>query len=132
KDVVKVGAERFIIPTTTIRESLRPQEDEIKTIKQEGEMLHIRGRMVPLVWLDRVLNIANPHAFTPSDGLVVIVENDGKEYGFVVDDLLGQQHVVIKNLGARFKGIPGILGGTILGDGKVGLILDVPGIVVMN
>ena len=95
-------------------------------------MMNIRGRLLPLIRLHQSLKVKNAACENPCDGLVIIVESDEKVYGFMVDDLLGQQQVVIKNLGKRFKGLPGISGGTILGDGRVGLILDVSGVVAMN
>lgn len=130
--IVKIGAERFIIPTVSIRESIRPKPEEVSTVKREGEMMNIRGRLLPLIRLHRSLKVRNAACDNPCDGLVIIVESDEKAYGLMVDDLLGQQQVVIKNLGKRFKGLPGISGGTILGDGRVGLILDVSGVVAMN
>jgi len=95
-------------------------------------MINVRGRLLPLVRLHDLLGINGASARNPWEGLVIIVESDDKEYGFMVDDLMGQQQVVIKSLGKRFKGLPGISGGTILGDGRVGLILDVTGVVGMN
>lgn len=130
--IVKIGAERFIIPTVSIRESIRPKTEEVSTVKRRGEMMNIRGRLLPLIRLHQVLKVRNAAIDNPCDGLVIIVESDEKVYGLMVDDLLGQQQVVIKNLGKRFKGLPGISGGTILGDGRVGLILDVSGVVAMN
>lgn len=130
--IVSIGDDRFIIPTISIRESIRPTENEIITVKAEGEMINIRGRLLPLVRLHNRLKIGSALYTSPWEGLVIIVESDDREYGLMVDDLLGQQQVVIKSLGNRFKGLPGISGGTILGDGRVGLILDVAGLVSMN
>jgi two-component system chemotaxis sensor kinase CheA len=130
--IVKIGAERFIIPTVSIRESIRPKPEEVSTVIKDGEMMNIRGRLLPLIRLHRSLKVRNAVCDNPCDGLVIIVESDERAYGLMVDDLLGQQQVVIKNLGKRFKGLPGISGGTIMGDGRVGLILDVSGIVAMN
>lgn len=130
--IVKIGAERFIIPTVSIRESIRPKAEEVSTVKRQGEMMNIRGRLLPLIRLHQALKVRNAAIDNPCDGLVIIVESDERVYGLMVDDLLGQQQVVIKNLGKRFKGLPGISGGTILGDGRVGLILDVSGVVAMN
>jgi two-component system chemotaxis sensor kinase CheA len=130
--IVSIGNDRFIIPTISIRESIRPAENEIITVKAEGEMINIRGRLLPLVRLHDRLRIESALYTSPWEGLVIIVESDDREYGLMVDDLLGQQQVVIKSLGNRFKGLPGISGGTILGDGRVGLILDVAGLVSMN
>lgn len=130
--IVKIGAERFIIPTVSIRESIRPKPEEVSTVIKDGEMMNIRGRLLPLIRLHLALKVRNAVCDNPCDGLVIIVESDERAYGLMVDDLLGQQQVVIKNLGKRFKALPGISGGTILGDGRVGLILDVSGVVAMN
>jgi two-component system chemotaxis sensor kinase CheA len=130
--IVKIGEERFIIPTIAIRESIRPRKEEINTVKREGEMINIRGRLLPLIRLHNLLQVPDARYTNPWEGLVIIIESDDKEYGLMVDDLLGQQQVVIKSLGPRFRGLPGISGGTILGDGRVGLILDVGGVVGMN
>lgn len=129
--IVKVGAERFIIPTIAIRESIRPRPEDVATVRREGEMVNVRGSLIPLLRLCGLLGTPGNHAAEPWEGLVIIVELDDREYGFMVDDLLGQQQVVIKSLGKRFKGLPGVSGGTILGDGRVGLILDVSGVVGM-
>lgn len=129
--IVRIGSERFIIPTISIRESIRPKKEEVSTVKREGEMVNVRGNLLPLIKLREALQIDNAAAQHPWEGLVIIVESDGREYGFMVDDLLGQQQVVIKSLGKRFKGLPGVSGGTILGDGRIGLILDVSGAVGM-
>ncbi|MBI4667248.1 MAG: chemotaxis protein CheA [Nitrospinae bacterium] len=130
--IVRIGGERFIIPTVSIRESIRPRLEEISTVRREGEMINIRGRLLPLIRLHNILKVKDAQCMNPWEGLVIIVESDEKEYGLMVDDLLGQQQVVIKSLGRRFKGLPGISGGTILGDGRVGLILDVSGVIGMN
>lgn len=129
--IVKVGAERFIIPTISIRESIRPRPEDVSTVRRRGEMVNVRGSLIPLLRLCDLLGVNGGHAAEPWEGLVIIVESDDREYGFMVDDLLGQQQVVIKSLGKRLKGLPGVSGGTILGDGRVGLILDVPGVVGM-
>ncbi|MDH5511406.1 MAG: chemotaxis protein CheA, partial [Nitrospinota bacterium] len=127
--IVQIGGDRFVIPTISIRESIRPKRDEVSTFKKSGEMVDVRGKLLPLVRLRKFLGIQNGDSINPWEGLVIIVESDEKEYGFMVDDLLGQQQVVIKSLDRRFKGLPGISGGTILGDGRVGLILDVGSVV---
>ncbi len=130
--IVRIGGERFIIPTIAIRESIRPGKEEISTVRRDGEMINIRGRLLPLIRLHQILQVTDAQYTNPWEGLVIIVESDDKEYGLMVDDLLGQQQVVIKSLGPRFRGLSGISGGTILGDGRVGLILDVSGVVGMN
>ncbi len=132
--IVKIGEERFVIPTISIRESIRPNREDISTYKNKGEMIDVRGHLLPLVRLHRFLGFSENGSvhLNPWEGIVIVVENEDNEFGFMVDDLLGQQQVVIKSLGKRFKGLPGISGGTILGDGHVGLILDVSGVVTVN
>jgi two-component system chemotaxis sensor kinase CheA len=130
--IVRIGQDRFVIPTISIRESIRPKREEISTFKNKGEMIEVRGKLLPLVRLRRFLGIGENGGVNPWEGLVIIVESDEREFGFMVDDLLGQQQVVIKSLDRRFKGLRGISGGTILGDGKVGLILDVGSVVEYN
>ncbi len=125
--VVKVGNAKYIIPTISIEESIRPKREEINTIKNKGEVINMRGNLFPLVRLHKLYNI-NTTKTNPWDAIVVIVESEEGRFSIMVDELLGQQQVVIKSLGERFKNVKGISGGAILGDGKVGLILDVGGI----
>lgn len=125
--VVNVGDTRYIIPTTSIEESIRPKKEEISTIKNQGEVINMRGNLFPLVRLHKLYNIDTTKT-NPWEAIVVIVESEGGRFSILVDELLGQQQVVIKSLGDRFKDVKGISGGAILGDGKVGLILDTSGI----
>jgi two-component system, chemotaxis family, sensor kinase CheA len=125
--VVKVGNTTYIIPTTSIEESIRPKQEEINTIKNKGELINMRGNLFPLVRLHKLYNI-NTTKTNPWEAIVIIVESEEGRFSILVDELLGQQQVVIKSLGKRFKNVKGISGGAILGDGKVGLILDVGGI----
>jgi len=125
--VVKVGDATYIIPTTSIEESIRPKQEEINTVKEKGEVINRRGNLFPLVRLHKVYNI-NTTKTNPWEAIVIIVESEEGRFSLLVDELLGQQQVVIKNLGERFKNVKGVSGGAILGDGKIGLILDVGGI----
>ncbi|OGP50566.1 MAG: hypothetical protein A2Y79_06645 [Deltaproteobacteria bacterium RBG_13_43_22] len=125
--LVKIGEERFIIPTVTIKETLRPTPDEVFTVGKKEEMVKVRNSLLPLIRLNNLLNIVSSDK-KPWEGLVVVVENDGLQKGLMVDDLLGKQEVVIKNLGEKFKTVKGVAGGAILGDGQISLILDVNGI----
>lgn len=126
--VVSVGPDAFILPISSIVESLRPPATDIHIVPGRGTVLSIRGGYVPLLPLHQRLGI--PGAVTdPSRGIVVIVETDNSgRLGLVVDDLAGQQQVVVKSLEANYGPIDGIGGATILGDGRVALILDVPGL----
>ena len=124
--IVQVEKEKYIIPVASIRESIKPAKDDITTVTEGGEVVNVRGKLVPLIRLNRLFRISERKA-NPWETVVMIVESNGKQRGLMVDNLIGQQQVVIKNLGARLQGIKGISGGAILGDGKVGLILDVEG-----
>ncbi|MBN1105304.1 MAG: chemotaxis protein CheA, partial [Deltaproteobacteria bacterium] len=125
--VVRVGKERYIIPALTILESFRPEKNQYSTVAGKGEMILTRGRLVPLVRLDRIFRVKGDSE-QPWDGLVVAVENDGHHRCLLLDELMGKEEVVIKSLGQGLKDIRGIAGGAILGDGRVGLILDISGI----
>ncbi len=125
--VVRVGEERYIIPTTGIRESLRPEEKNLNTVYGRGETLLIRNRLLPIIRLYEIFNV-EPTSTDICDAIVVVVETEGYERALMVDELLGKQEVVIKSLGGYMTNISGVAGGTILGDGRVGLILDLPGL----
>ncbi len=131
--IIKVGSERYIIPTLSVQESFRPKVSDYHTVKGENEMIKVRDSLVPLIRLDRLLNLSNEAAMdiaedTPWDRLVVVVENQERKMCLLVDELVGQEEVVIKSLGGWLKDVKGIAGSVIMGDGRVGLILDVAGI----
>lgn len=126
--VVRVGSERYIIPTLSIVMSLRPEERQISTVVGRGEMMSLQGHLLPLFRTAHVFGIADGGQDI-SEGIVVVVENEGRRTGLLVDEILGQQQIVIKSLGESMQGIPGIAGGAIMPDGNVGLILDVGGLV---
>ncbi|MDR1041035.1 MAG: chemotaxis protein CheW [Deltaproteobacteria bacterium] len=125
--IVRVGDNRYILPTISINESFRPKPEEYFTVKNQGEMIKVRDNLLPLVRLDQIVNVDGA-ATDPSDALVVVVENEGQRRCLLVDEVLGKQEVVIKSLGERLKYVRSLAGGTILGDGRVGLILDVNGL----
>ncbi len=125
-----VGDEVFIIPLPSVVESLRPERGNVKTLEERGEVVQVRGEYIPLVRLHELLGIT-PRIANPWEAIVVVTACDGGKFCFLVDDLIGQQQVVIKSLGAAVPKVGDIAGGTILGDGKVALVLDVPGIVEM-
>lgn len=126
--MVRIGDERYIIPTLSIVEAVRPQAHEVTTVVNRGEMLHLRDRLIPLFRLSRLFHIPNALE-DPSQGIVIVVEDSGKMTGVLVDELLGQQSTVIKSLGAFMSGLVGISGGSIMSDGRVGIIIDVAGII---
>jgi two-component system chemotaxis sensor kinase CheA len=125
--IVGIGQEKFIIPITMVLESKRPTEQEVKTVEGAGEVMNFRGNYVPIIRLYKLFNIS-PMETEPWKAIVVAISVDGKNYGLLVDELVGEQQVVIKGLGA-LHGIGSIAGATILGDGRVALILDGAGIV---
>jgi two-component system chemotaxis sensor kinase CheA len=126
--VVSVGQEAYILPISTIVESLRPNKRDIHSVAGHGEVLSIRGAYVPLLQLHQRFGVRDA-VTDPSRGIVVIVETDKAGHlGLVVDDLVGQQQVVVKSLETNYQPVEGIGGATILGDGRVALILDIAGL----
>jgi two-component system chemotaxis sensor kinase CheA len=125
--IVGVGAERYIMPINSVREMLRPTPNMIFTMEGRSEMAMVRGEMLPIVRLDRRFAIEGARQ-NPSEALFVVVEAQGRRFCLLVDEMLGKQEVVIKSLGETFRQVAGISGGAILGDGRVGLILDVNGV----
>lgn len=122
--LVRVGEERFIVPLTHIHMSFRPEPSMISTVVGKGEMVLLRGELMPIVRLHRLFEV--PGAVeSPLEGLLMIVGDGHKRTALLVDDLLGQQQVVAKTLGDGLGKVEGVSGGAILGDGRVGLILDV-------
>lgn len=126
--VFRVGSERMIIPTLAIEESLRPTDEQIISFEGKAEAVMIRGKVYPMIRLHEAFSINNA-ATKPSEALVVLTKAQGKSCVILIDELIGQQQVVIKSLGERFKHIRAISGGAILGDGRVGLILDLDGLI---
>ena len=128
---VSVGGQTFIAPLGSIVESLQVNPDDLKSVSGEGHLLRVRGEYLPLVALHEVFNIKNAVTdFTKA--IVVIVEAEGKKTAMVVDELVGQHQVVIKSLASNFRKVHGISGATIMGDGKVALILDVMAIAAQH
>jgi two-component system chemotaxis sensor kinase CheA len=122
--IVRVADEDYIIPINNIIECLRPAEDDVKKVADGGDVINVRGRFVPIIYLYNIFNI-NDAIRDPSKALVVLVESGCNHIGIVVDELVGQQQVVIKNIEENTEPVEGIGGATILGDGNVALILDV-------
>ena len=121
---VKVGEEVYILPLGYVIESLQPAASDVKEIAGQGRVVKVREEFLPLIPLHRIFEI-EPRFTEPSQGIVVILESDGKKAALLVDGLVGQQQVVVKNLESNFRKVAGISGATILGDGGVSLILDV-------
>ncbi|WP_075258836.1 chemotaxis protein CheA [Herbaspirillum camelliae] len=121
---IRIGEEVYILPLGYVVESLQPLAQDIKEISGQGQVLRVRGEYLPLIPLYHIFNI-EPSFTDPSQGLVVILESDGKKAALFVDDLIGQQQIVVKNLESNYRKVAGISGATILGDGGVALIVDV-------
>lgn len=125
--LVRVGQERYVIPALAIVESFRPNKDQYSTVEGKGEMILTRGRLLPLIRLDHIFNVKGD-LLNPWESLLVVVEHENRQMCLLLDELLGKEEVVIKSLGETLSNIKGIAGGAIMGDGRVGLILDIAGI----
>ena len=122
--IVRVGIETYIIPITSIIETLRPKADEVRRVEGHRDVINVRGEFIPVIYVNRIFNIKDAEN-DPSKALVVLVESGGNKFGLVVDELIGQQQVVIKSLETNSDPVMGISGATILGDGRVSLILEI-------
>lgn len=125
---IRSGEEVYILPLSFVVESLQPAPADIREIAGRGRVLKVRGEYLPLIPLYQMFDI-DPRITDPSEGIVVILETEGKKAALFVDELVGQQQVVVKNLEANYRKVAGISGATILGDGGVALILDVAALV---
>lgn len=128
--LVQVGPERYVIPTTSIYMSFRPERGALTTIAGRGEMVRLREEVMPMFRLHRLFNVEGAHE-DPCAALCVVVAVGSQRVALLVDALLGQQQVVAKSLGEGIGKIEGVSGGAILGDGRVGLILDVAELLVI-
>jgi two-component system chemotaxis sensor kinase CheA len=123
--VFKAGPETYVLPMSAIVECLRPKRSEISNLLGGRGLLQLRGNLVPLVNLSDVLAIGSS-GYTADERVVIISDSgDGTQMGMVVDELLGHQQVVVKSLDESYGAVPGVAGATILGNGRVALILDV-------
>lgn len=125
--LVRIGKEKYIIPTLAVSRSFRPDRSNCSTVEGKAEMILDGNALIPLIRMNRIADIENEFE-NPWEGLVVVLESNDEKRGLLVDDLLGRDEYVIKNLGYSLEHVKGISGGAILGDGTVGLILDVQGI----
>lgn len=125
---VLVGDETFVIPLSSVVETIRPGRKDVSTLNEKGEVIDVRGEYIPLLRLYELLGISAWNE-NPWDAIVIVTVYEGRKYCLLIDDLLGQQQVVIKSLGTAVPKLSDIAGGTILGDGKVALVLDVPGLI---
>ncbi len=129
--LVKVGGERFIVPISSIQLSFRPERSALSTAVGRGEMVLLRDQLMPIIRLHRLFDVRDA-AKDPSEALLMVVGDGTRRAALLVDELLGQQQVVAKSLGGGIAKQPGIAGGAILGDGRVGLILDVNELVTLS
>lgn len=124
---VRVGKETYIVPLLSILESIQPKPDHVKTIVGKGELINVRDTYLPMVRLYEVFSL-QPEMTDPTKAILLILETEGERVAVMVDEILGQQQVVIKSMEQNFRKVEGIAGATILGDGTVGFILDVRGL----
>ena len=129
--VVKVGSQRYILPTANIQKAVRPEESDIHTVNERAEMLSFRDELLPVIRLHKLFNIPDAQTQLTSGLLVVIIEGQHR-CALFVDNLLSQTQVVTKLLGKELNNVPGVTGGAIMGDGTVGLILDAAGIISIS
>lgn len=124
---IRVGHETYILPMLSIVESIQPKADTVKTIVGKGEVMNVRGIYHPMMRLYEVFDL-EPEYKDPAKAILLILETEGERVAVMVDEILGQQQVVIKSMEQNFRKVEGIAGATILGDGTVGFILDVRGL----
>ena len=123
--VMRAGQETYVIPTVSIVRSIKPDAKDISTVFNKGRMLSLQGKLIPLYRLTRLYEIDD--SSQDHEELVVVIEDDGNQAGLIIDELVGRQQVVIKTLGETMQKIPGISGGAIMPNGRVGLIVDIRG-----
>ncbi|AXA90104.1 chemotaxis protein CheA [Massilia sp. YMA4] len=125
---IRVGEEVYILPLGFVIESMQPAPEDVKEITGKGRVVKVRGEYLPLIPLYQMFDIV-PRYTDPSEGILVILETEGRKACLFVDELVGQQQVVVKNLESNYRKVAGISGATILGDGGVSLILDVAALI---
>lgn len=128
---VKVSDEVFILPLNAVMESLQPLAEDLHPLAGGERVLQVRGEYLPLVELFRVFDVENAKT-EATQGIVVILQSAGRRYALLVDQLIGQHQVVVKNLESNYRKVPGISAATILGDGSVALIVDVSALQALN
>jgi len=129
--LIRVGSDTYIVPLVSIIESLQVRESQVNAIASTAELYKLRDDYIPIVRLYDIFGL-QPDSKELRDGLIVVVEGDGNKAGLYVDDLLGQQQVVIKSLETNLHPVEGVSGATILGDGTVALILDITGLIRLS
>jgi two-component system chemotaxis sensor kinase CheA len=121
---VRVGEETFILPLNHVTESLQPTNDQIYSVAGNERVMHVRGEYLPLVEMHRVFSVSQAQT-DPTQAIAVIMQAEDRRFALLVDHLIGQHQVVVKNLESNYRKVPGISAATILGDGSVALIVDV-------
>jgi two-component system chemotaxis sensor kinase CheA len=125
---IGVGEEVYILPLSSVVESFQVQPDMVKTIGGSGRVVEVRDEYMPVLEMEHVFNVPR-FDFEHVSGIMVVVEAEGGRIALLVDELLGQQQVVVKNLEANYRKVNDVSGATIMGDGRVALILDVGSLV---
>ncbi len=125
---VRVSNEVYILPLSSVVESFQVKPGEINTVAQGAQLVKVREEYMPVIELERVFDVPR-NDFTNPNSIMVVIEAEGSRVAVMVDELLGQQQVVIKNLESNYRKVPNVSGATILGDGKVALILDTSGLI---
>ncbi|GAB5495199.1 MAG: hypothetical protein Phyf2KO_02790 [Phycisphaerales bacterium] len=125
--IVRVGTQRYVIPTLSIEQSFRPTPDQIHTVAGQGEMALVRGSLLPIHRLNTIFKV-NEGTDDIEEGLLLVLESNDTRCCLLIDEIIGQQQVVIKRLGQGLEPLRGVSGGAILGDGRVALIIDVAGL----
>jgi len=129
--IVRAGKQRFILPTASIRQALRPSKESYTNVIGKGELMNVIGKLLPLIRLSGLFNIDSTKR-DPWEAIAVVIEAEGRAKCLLVDEILGKAEVVIKTLGEGLRNIQGIAGGAILGDGQIGLILDAEGLFALG
>ena len=124
---IKVGEEVFILPLSTVLQSLQPTKSDLYEMAGEDLVLRMRDEYLPVIAVHDALDVASAQT-DPLRSIAVVVQGEGRRYALLVDELIGQQQVVVKNLETNYRKVPGVSAATILGDGSVALILDIPGL----
>jgi len=121
---VRVADEVYILPLSSVVESFQVESNTINTVAQSSRLVKVREEYMPVIEIDRTFGVPRQAGDASANSIMVVIESDGARVALMVDELLGQQQVVIKNLESNYKKVPNVSGATILGDGSVSLILD--------
>jgi two-component system chemotaxis sensor kinase CheA len=125
--LLSAGNERFVLPTFAVSEAFRPSRERLHPMPGGAWIVQIREELLPVMSLAQVFGVSDA-LDDPTEGAIVVIEDDGRRRALQVDRLLGKQEVVIKSLGEAFAHVKGVAGGAILADGRIGLILDAGGL----